>query len=203
MLKDQPAFAFAAQDFINLHDKRVMIGLSGGINSMAALCYLGAHYQEDWKPEEIWLYYVHLEEHSPDTLDFVKAGIAWAEKHFKTVHSHIEYAGSVLDFFEGEKFVPHPIISPCSDRLKFRPMEAYAKENGIDFDLIGFIRTERQRITRQQKRKVEGKIYPISHFSDEECFRLVDQEIDWHPAIYDIRNGGGAAGIQAQQLPAL
>jgi len=46
-----------------MKDKRVMIGLSGGINSMAVLCWLIE--QED-KPKDIWLFYAHFEEHSPN-----------------------------------------------------------------------------------------------------------------------------------------
>jgi hypothetical protein len=184
----QPVFDF---HYLDLKEKRVLIGLSGGINSMAALVYLGAEYPIEYRPRQIWLYYAHLDEHSPDTMRFVRDGIAWAEQHCDMVHSKIERAGSVLDFFERENIIPHPIISPCSEHLKFGPMAKYADENQIEVDLIGFIRTEKNRIRRQQKRGAEGKIYPISHLSDQDCFDLVDQYIGWHPAIYDIRDEAG------------
>jgi hypothetical protein len=29
---------------------------------------------------------------------------------------------------------------------------------------------------------------PIAHITEDQCFEIVDREIGWHPAIYDIRD---------------
>jgi hypothetical protein len=86
--------------------------------------------------------------------------------------------------------IPHPILSPCSDHLKIIPMMEYTKKHNIDFDLVGFVRSERTRIERQNDRAPEYKRHPIAHLSNEDCFTLVRREIGWYPAIYDIHENG-------------
>lgn len=46
--------------------EKIMIGLSGGINSMAVLCWLG-ELPEANRPDELHLFYADFKEHSPDT----------------------------------------------------------------------------------------------------------------------------------------
>lgn len=59
-----------------MKDKKVMIGLSGGINSMALLCWLA---EQPNRPTDLWLFYAHFKEHSPDTWDFVQSGMEYAK----------------------------------------------------------------------------------------------------------------------------
>lgn len=171
-----------------MKDKRVMIGLSGGINSMAVLCWLIE--QED-KPKDIWLFYAHFEEHSPDTMQFVQAGIEYAKKHFENVHVLITQ-NSVLEFFKVENMIPHPAYSPCSIHLKIEVANNWAFENNIQVDLVGYVKHElKRRAGRQDKTKDRGlfaldKQYPIGSFTDDWCFEIVDRHIGWHPAIYDL-----------------
>ena len=47
-----------------------MIGLSGGINSMAVLCWLG-ELPTHKHPDELHLFYADFKEHSEDTIQFV------------------------------------------------------------------------------------------------------------------------------------
>ena len=116
--------------------------------------------------------------------------VRYARRHFE--HVVFEFVrGSVLKFFEAEKFIPHPMLSPCSERLKARPAAAFAERHKIDVDLVGFVKTERRRIARQQAKGVPGKDYPIAHLTDAECFELVKREIGWWPKIYDILDERG------------
>ena len=62
---------------MDFHGKKVLIGLSGGINSMALLCWLG-ELPKELHPAELHLFYADFKEHSPDTLQFVLAGWTWA-----------------------------------------------------------------------------------------------------------------------------
>lgn len=80
-----------------------MIGLSGGINSMAVLCWC---VESGIKPKEVHLYYAHFEEHSPDTFQFVADGIRYARKHFDCVKVKIT-RNSILRFFEEVKMILH------------------------------------------------------------------------------------------------
>jgi hypothetical protein len=82
------------------------------------------------------------------------------------------------------------MLSPCSEHLKAIPAAAFVERHSIDVDLVGFIKTERRRIVRQQSRGIVGKDYPIAHLTDADCMALVDREIGWHPAIYDIEENG-------------
>jgi len=169
----------------DLSSKRVSIGISGGINSAAALCYLGDMYPAEYKPRFVALAYVHLSEHSPDTLKFALSCIRYACDKFDNVRWSVFPSGSVLDYFERENLIPHPIISPCSEHLKIARINEFRARHACDFDVVGFIRTERQRIKRQMKYKTDG-IYAIAHLSEDDCLQIVDQYIGWHPAIYDI-----------------
>lgn len=172
----------------DLSDKKVLIGISGGINSAGLLCYLASVYPIEFRPKEIYLFYAHFSEHSPDTGRFAIACIRYALNNFSCVHWKITF-NSVLRFFMEKKFIPHPMFSPCSEHLKYIPMQDYRIANNIDYDLIGFVKTERSRINRQIRKGIEYKKYPIAHLSDIDCLLIVDREIGWHPMIYDISNG--------------
>jgi hypothetical protein len=178
------------EELPDLSSTKVMVGLSGGINSMSALVYLAEEYPQARRPRELYLYYAHLAEHSPGTWEFVQAGLGYAESHFDQVTAKVVDMGSVVDYFDRRGFIPHPMLSPCSERLKFGPMQKWAAELGVELDIVGYIRTERRRMTLQQKRGVKDKFYAISHLSEEDCFALVDRSIGWHPAIYDIYEDG-------------
>ncbi len=173
----------------DLSDKRVMIGLSGGINSMALLCYLATVIPPEMRPRSLYLFYAHFTEHSPDTLRFVTDGIRYAKSKFDRVTWKIT-RNSVLSFFDDEGIIPHPIISPCSERLKIVPVINFMAEHKIDFDLVGFVRSERRRIDRQTKRGATNKLYPIAHLTNDDCFEIVRKEIGWYPGIYDIFENG-------------
>lgn len=183
----------------DLSEKRVMVSLSGGINSAAVLCYLASKFPPEFRPKKIWVFYAHLKEHSPGTLRFVRDLIRYARLHFE-VETGFHF-GSVIEFFWGEKFIPHPILSPCSEHLKQIPMQRFYEANNIEVDLIGYVRHERRRIRRQIEKGVEGKLYPIAHLTDEDCFELVKQEIGWYPEIYDIREGGKRIFLHNNCLP--
>ncbi len=171
----------------NLHDQKVLIGLSGGINSMAVLCHL---IESGHIPSELHLFYAHFEEHSPDTFTFVRAGIELARKHFPNVIVKITRQ-SVLRYFESQNMIPHPMVSPCSKNLKIIPINEYAFKNNIKFDLVGYVKKEmKTRGERQQNSKSKDtnldKIYTIGEFTDEWCFEICDKWIGWHPKIYDL-----------------
>lgn len=181
--------------------KDIMIGLSGGINSMAVLCWL-ANYPQQYKPKILHLFYAHFEEHSPDTLNFVLAGVKYAKENFKSV-VYTQTNNSVLSFFEDKKMIPHPMVSPCTHILKITPMLEYMVKNKITIDLVGYVRTEQRRIKRMAGRSESGlvtnnsvnikgieKHFPISDKDNEWCFSLVKQGIGWYPKIYDIRHKG-------------
>ena len=125
-------------------NQKIMIGLSGGINSMAVLCWLKS-YPPQYLPKELHIFYAHFDEHSPDTMQFVLEGIEYAKKHFKNVVSTITQ-NSVLAFFEESKMIPHPMVAPCTRVLKIEPMMRYMVENRIIIDLVGYVRNERRRV---------------------------------------------------------
>ena len=174
----------------DLSQERPIIGLSGGINSAGLLCYLASEYQDDRKPSTLLLYYAHLREHSPDTFAFVADCVRYARERFDNVQFGM-HRTSAVEWMREQEFIPHPAVSPCTGALKIVPMEKWAEEHGATTDLVGYVRSERRRIKRQQDKDVEGKKYPIAHLSDADCFALVDREIGWHPEIYDIRNERG------------
>lgn len=177
-------------DYINLKHQRTMIGLSGGINSAALLCYMAKYYPAKLRPQQVFLYYAHLDEHSPDTFDFVQACCDYAKRHFAKISITIT-RNSVLDCFRQQKYIPHPKQSPCTLSLKIKPIAIWQKKNQIDIDLIGYIASEKRRKFRLLKQKKPVKLsFPIIHFKEGDCFRLVRGEIGWYPAIYDIREAG-------------
>lgn len=170
-----------------MKDKKVMIGLSGGINSMAVLCELA---KNENRPADIYLFYAHLKEHSPDTLPFVLAGVEFAKKHFANVH-YKQTDNSVIEFFRESKMIPHPTVAPCTRLLKIIPMANFAMENGIQIDLIGYVKEENRRVKNMIAKGANNlfltKQFPIQHLSNEDCFSVVDENIGWHPKIYDLR----------------
>lgn len=180
------------QDFSG---QKIMIGMSGGINSMAVLCFLATEYPKEKLPKELHLFYAHFEEHSGDTFDFVKAGVAYAERQFPT-GVQVVYKNtwnSVNTFFGQQRTIPHPTNSMCSRVLKREVMMKYLKENEIDFDLVGFVRHEKGRMTRQQSYNNDesnAKVYPITTMTDEDCEAICEREIGWVPAIYKIKENG-------------
>ena len=173
--------------------KKIMIGLSGGINSMAVLCWLG-ELPEAQRPDELHLFYADFKEHSPDTLQFVLDGWTWAKCRFNSVR-YTQTDNSVMDYFEQEGIIPHPTVSPCSQNLKILPMLKYAYSEAIQIDLIGYVSKEVRRANRAKKNgKVDmffQKDFPILGKDDNWCFEIVDKNIGWHPAIYDIRDKRG------------
>lgn len=126
-----------------------MIGLSGGINSMALLCWLK---RSGIQPSELHLFYAHLSEHSPETFPFVKAGIKYARAHFQNVFVKVT-RNSALAFFESQNMIPHPMVGACSRVLKISPMNAYAFDNDIHMDLVGYVRHEVKRRASKQASK--------------------------------------------------
>jgi 3'-phosphoadenosine 5'-phosphosulfate sulfotransferase (PAPS reductase)/FAD synthetase len=188
-------------EYKDYSNDEVLIGLSGGINSQAVLCWL-ANYPEEFKPKVLHIFYAHFAEHSPDTFQFVADGIRYARKHFKQVRVKIT-RNSVLKFFKEQKMIPHPMSAPCTRLLKIVPMMEYAVANNIKIDLVGYVREEARRMKNMAK-KVGSDIvdamvqagnihkhFPIGSKSNEWCFEIVDREIGWHPAIYDIRDSKG------------
>lgn len=178
------------EDFDDYSDKNVLVGLSGGINSAAVLCWL-AGVPEDCKPKELHLYYAHFNEHSDDTLPFVLDLWTYATTKFKDVR-YYQTDNSVLEYFEKENMIPHPILSPCSKDLKILPMVEYAREHNIDLDLVGYVREEVKRYNRAKSKQNEvEKAYPIMEYDNEWCFQIVKKEIGWYPKIYDILDKKG------------
>jgi hypothetical protein len=165
-----------------------LLGLSGGINSMAILCQI---HELGIKPKGLYIFYAHFKEHSPDTFRFVKDGIRFARKHFDNVHVKIT-RNSIIDFFEEENIIPHPANSPCSKRLKIQTANIWAFENNIKIDLVGYVKHELKRRSGRQEKNMDvnlfslQKHYPIGEFTDAWCFEIVKKHIGWYPAIYDI-----------------
>lgn len=175
--------------------KRVMIPLSEGINSAAVLCLLGEHHPEELKPERLYLFDVHLREHSPDSLQFAYDCIQYARTRFKWVTAEI-VQDSMNDWAVKNKMIPHPSVSPCSRELKMKPMDAYFEKHSIDYRLIGYVRTEMRRWKNAQKHVNKSYQYPIMRLTDEDCFDLVERTIGWYPAIYKITRRGKRGQIE-------
>jgi 3'-phosphoadenosine 5'-phosphosulfate sulfotransferase (PAPS reductase)/FAD synthetase len=169
--------------------KKVLIPLSGGINSAAVLCFLGEYQPENLKPSELHLFYSHLREHSPETMPFVIDLMKWAKTKFSNLQLKITRA-SVNRFFEQQHMIPHPSISPCSIELKIKPRQAYMSKHGIDLELIGFVKEDFRRFKRAQKYDTKRDRYPILEWSDDDCFKIVKDCIGWYPPIYDIKEKG-------------
>ena len=164
---------------------------------MAVLCSI-KHMPEHLRPSKIFIFYAHFKEHSPDTFDFVMAGVQFAKANFKDVH--FEWTdNSVIDFFDGKKMIPHPKYSPCTHVLKVLPIAEFMAKNNIDFDLVGYVRHEHKRIWGMIEKSngmfsdgiidIRGlkKSFPISDKDDQWCFDIVKMEIGWYPKIYDIK----------------
>ena len=171
----------------------ILLGLSGGINSQAVLCWL---VESGIKPKTLHIFYAHFKEHSPDTFKFVADGIRYARKHFDNVEVLIT-RNSIIDFFKEQKFIPHPANSPCSKKLKIEPVTKYASKNAITIDLVGYVKHELKKRANRQQKNIENdlfslrKDYPIGEFTDEWCFEIVKKHIGWYPAIYDIKDENG------------
>lgn len=168
-----------------MKDRSVLVGLSGGINSMAVLLWL---MDQPEQPRTVHLYYAHFRQHSADTWSFVRAGIEMARAHFADVRVRVT-RNDVLQYFRDQNMIPHPMNSPCSKNLKILPMQRYRVEHGIDVDLVGFVKEERTRIERAAKYGA-GSLYPIAQFTDQWCLDLCRERIGWVPAIYDIQRNG-------------
>ena len=183
--------------------KKIMIGLSGGINSMAVLCWLG-ELPGVQRPEELHLFYADFKEHSDDTVQFVLDGVFWARERFGVVR-YTQTDNSVMEYFESEGIIPHPKLSPCSQNLKILPMLKYAYGNEIAVDLIGYVAKEVKRAKRAMKNGQNDmffqKDFPILGKDDEWCFEIVDRCIGWHPAIYDIKEKGKRVFTHNNCLP--
>jgi len=175
---------------VDYSGKRVLIPLSGGINSAAVLCFLGQCHPEKLKPLELHLFYSHFREHSPETGPFVVDLMRWARGKFRDVRLKIT-RDSINRFFEEQHMIPHPSISPCSIELKIKPRRAYMAEHGIDLELIGFVKEDFRRYKRAQKYNTDRGLYPILEWSDEDCFKIVKECIGWYPPIYDIKEKKG------------
>lgn len=177
----------------NLDGQDVLLGLSGGINSMAILCHMK---ELSVKPKSLHLFYSHFREHSADTARFVIEGIRFARNHFDNVFVRIE-RNSIIDLFRHKKMIPHPANSPCSLILKIERINKYAFEHGLRIDLVGYVKHElkkragRQQLVKQSDMFSLEKFYPIGAYTDEWCFEIVDRNIGWHPAIYDIKDEHG------------
>jgi len=173
---------------MNYSDKKVMIGLSAGINSAAVLIWLGL-LPENNKSAIVHIYYAHFVEHSPDSLKFVHALRDWARARFSNV-VYKQTENSVLEFFEKSKMIPHPANSPCSRLLKILPMKEYMEHQQLDLDLVGFVREEKYRASKMINRfgdESKSKEFPIINETNEWCFELVKREIGWYPVIYCLR----------------
>lgn len=171
---------------IHLNGEKTLVGLSGGINSMAVLCQLK---ENGVQPSELHLFYVHFKEHSPDTFKFVADGVRFARKHFNKVIFHLERQ-SILEWFEKNKMIPHPMSSPCSRILKIERIALYAMEHDIKIDLVGYVKKEiKRRVNAAQKHDTGelDKQYPIGEFDDEWCFKIVERNIGWFPQLYSYK----------------
>lgn len=167
----------------NYEGERVMIGLSGGINSAAVLAYLVSEIK--YKPETLYLFHTNFVEHSPDTLKFVHANVEYARNNFsKVVYEQKDI--SLIDFFREQKTIFSPKFSGCTRMLKIEPMVDFMQRHEIKIDLVGYVRGEMNRMKRQIKRGVLSKSYPISHLTNEDCFKIVKSEMGWFPEIYDL-----------------
>lgn len=190
-----------------IENKKVLIATSGGINSAAVLIDTIRMINEGQKPNELHLLYVHINQHSADTLSFVNALVAYATHHFpETIYRQYHY--DVLNYFKSVKMIPHPTSNVCTKNIKSDNIAKYKGEKGIEVDLIGFVKQERSRIKavtshilNQPKENVdvdyaiengvqsglfEATFFPTAKWTDEDCFSEVKKAIGWYPAIYDI-----------------
>lgn len=188
---------------MDLSNNKVLIGLSGGINSMAVLCWVG-ELPEAQRPKELHLFYADFKEHSPGTVQFVLDGLFWARTRFENV-LYTQTDNSVMDFFEDNDFIPHPTNSKCSTTLKIEPMQRYAYVNDIQIDLVGYVAKEVKRVKRAMKAGKNDlffrKEFPILGHDDDWCFEIVKRNIGWWPEIYDIVENGKRVFTHNNCLP--
>jgi 3'-phosphoadenosine 5'-phosphosulfate sulfotransferase (PAPS reductase)/FAD synthetase len=177
-------------DFEDFSEKKVMIGLSCGINSAAVLIWV-CNLPDDCKPKELHLFYSHFKEYSPDTLQFCLDLWSYAQKHCPSV-IYKQIDNSIIDYFRGENMIPHPMLSPCTRKLKIHPMNEYKREHGIEIDMIGYVRDEARRYIRMKGKdpNFDEKRFPILGWNNEWCFAYVKNAIGWYPEIYDIVEKG-------------
>lgn len=177
----------AVIDSADYRNEKVCLGLSAGINSMTVLCWL-ANYE--YKPKDIYIFYAHFKEHSPESLEFVLSGVEYAKKHFDNVIFECTQ-NSILEYFEQEKMIPHPTYAPCTRALKIEPVHKFISYHNCTIDLVGYIRSEKRRIVNMESKGVNdlflSKHFPISDLSDSDCFEIVKREIGWYPKIYDLK----------------
>lgn len=183
----------------NYSGQKVLLGLSGGINSMAVLCWL-AEAPKEFYPSELHLFYAHLSEHSEDTFRFVADGIRWARKVFPCVKFAMS-RDSAIELFRKKKIIPHPIKSPCTIKLKLDPIEQYMSNNGITENVVGYVKGEAVRRAGRMAKRTKSELtnvithgvnvsFPIAQYTDDWCFSVVKKHIGWYPAIYDIVERG-------------
>lgn len=181
---------------VDYSDLKVMLPLSGGINSAAVLCWLGESVPLKHRPFELDIYYSHFVEHSPDTHQFVIDLILYANKHFRCVNSKITW-NSVNAYFIKAKMIPHPSISPCSRQLKTEPADKYFARNEFDIELIGYVKTDTVRRGKNKSRvdnlsaRLDYARFPLIDWSKQDCLDFVKATIGWYPTIYDIKDEKG------------
>jgi 3'-phosphoadenosine 5'-phosphosulfate sulfotransferase (PAPS reductase)/FAD synthetase len=170
---------------------KVLLPLSGGINSAALLCWLIKEIPDEKKPLELHLNYSHFSEHSDDTKPFVHALRDYAFENYPRRESvfYIEKDNSVNDFFRKSKMIPHPSISPCSRELKVKPRRFYFEQNNLDIELIGYINSDIKRFRNLSARN-NVAAFPILEWSKQDCLTYVKNVIGWYPTIYDIKENG-------------
>lgn len=190
-----------------IKDKKVLIATSGGINSAAVLIDTIRMIHAGDIPKELHLLYVHINQHSADTLPFVTALVAYAKHHFPET-KYTQYNYDVLNYFREVKMIPHPTSNVCTKNIKSVNIDRYKGQHGIEVDLIGFVKQERSRIKAvashiigipKEKVNVDDAIqngirdgffeetfFPTAEWTDEDCFTEVKKAIGWYPSIYDI-----------------
>lgn len=191
-MRDRQGMNLLAQietDAVNYSGLKVLLPLSGGINSMACLCWLGEAVSPERWPLELHLHYSHFTEHSPDTFKFVADGIRYARKRFPWVKATI-LRNSVNKYFLKSKMIPHPTISPCSRELKVIPARNYFQLHDLDIELIGYVNTDMRRFKNLSARNEHAR-FPVLEWSKQECLDYVKRVIGWYPAIYDIKDENG------------
>lgn len=168
---------------------KILLPLSGGINSAACLCWLGEAVSRERWPEELHLHYSHFKEHSPGTLRFVLALIKYAKRRFPCVKWTV-LRNSVNQYFREQKMIPHPTISPCSRELKVIPRRNYFQLHELDIELIGYVNTDQRRF-RNLSARVPHARFPVLEWSKQDCLDYVKSVIGWYPPIYDIKDENG------------
>jgi 3'-phosphoadenosine 5'-phosphosulfate sulfotransferase (PAPS reductase)/FAD synthetase len=176
---------------------KVMLPLSGGINSAALLCWLGEEVPEERKPESLHLYYSHFTEHSPDTGKFFVALVRYAQTRFQSVKWKATI-NSVNRYFRNQKMIPHPSLSPCSRELKVLPARNYFLENELNIELVGYVDSDTVKRGKDKKSRFDrlsaknpAAHFPILEWSKQDCLDYVKQIIGWYPAIYDLKDERG------------